>query len=164
MAKSKNKAELRVNPENEKRRQRERAFKRNKSIRDWGLSLAVIFVIVGGIVMYMKISAAKEDLTRVGQGIPMVVQVHDYNCTPCLLLQKEVKQALKSFDKNELGYVIADLNKIEAGRFARLHGAGQTTLLFFDSRGRMKQRLYGVRTAEALENVIKEVLEVEPKA
>ena len=78
------------------------------------------FVGVGGIVTASTVMAtiAEHDLTRVGQGVPMIVQVHDPQCPSCLDLQRETRAALKAFDDAELQYAVANLSSAAGAEFA----------------------------------------------
>ena len=94
--------------------------------------------------------AREQDLSRVGRGVPSVVQVHDPQCGDCTVLQKELRKALKCFEETELVYVVASLTN-DAGRiFAGRFGAGRVTLLLFDAEGRLQQASQGIQDQEAL--------------
>src|SRR6056297_814047 len=56
---------------------------------------------------------AEHDLSRVGQGVPVVVQVHDPQCPVCNALQDETRAALREFDAQEVLYLIANIRTPE---------------------------------------------------
>ncbi|GFE51627.1 hypothetical protein So717_33800 [Roseobacter cerasinus] len=94
--------------------------------------------------------AAEHDLSRVGQGKPTVVQVHDPQCPTCTALQKQTRQALKEFGECDLLYLIADITTPEGQAFALRHGVGNVTLLLFDDTGGLQRRVQGLQTKDQL--------------
>lgn len=118
-----------------------------------GLLIAGI-VGIGGVVTASTVMAtiAEHDLTRVGQGVPMIVQVHDPQCPSCLDLQRETRAALKVFDDAELQYAVANLSSATGAEFANMYGAARITLLLFDAAGDLRGTLTGVRPRAELEN------------
>ena len=97
--------------------------------------------------------AAEHDLTRLGQGSPAIVQVHDPQCPMCTQLQKQTRAALKGFDDCGLIYLVADINTPEGAAFAARHGVPHVTLLLFDAQGQLMRSLNGVHTKAQLEPV-----------
>ena len=56
-----------------------------------------IAVLGGGAAIAfgaVRATAREQALSRVGQGVPMVVQIHDPGCALCTALQKEARLAL----------------------------------------------------------------------
>ncbi len=106
-------------------------------------------VIAGGIGFYFYSAYQKDleekDLTKIGKGTPYVVQIHDPNCPVCTALQKQTRSALSQFDKNKLGYLVADIKTKRGREFANKYQVPHITLLLFDERGRLKQTLQGMR-------------------
>ena len=110
-------------------------------------TFAVAALVVGGVgfwgVRTVQASLAEQDLTKLGQGKPMIVQVHDAQCSTCIALQREARAALEQVDEADLGYLVADI-KTETGlMFASRYGAQHSTLLFFDGAGRLTNQLVG---------------------
>ncbi len=101
-------------------------------------------------VQNVRSSIHEQDLSRIGNGTPTIVQIHDPQCSLCRSLQHETRQALKQFEENELDYVIANIKTAEGSRFARRHGVPHVTLLLFDKRGELKAALRGQRQSEEL--------------
>ena len=110
-------------------------------------------VVVGGLFTASTVMAtmAEHDLTRVGQGVPTVVQVHDPQCTSCQELQRETRAALKAFDDADLQYAIANLASETGAAIASTYGAPHVSLLLFDGTGELRGTLSGVRGREELE-------------
>ncbi|MDX8347998.1 hypothetical protein SLH49_08370 [Cognatiyoonia sp. IB215446] len=117
-----------------------------------GILLAAL-VGVGGAFAANTVMAtmAEHDLARVGQGVPMVVQVHDRQCTSCQQLQRETRAALKAFAEDELQYAVADIASTSGAAFANQYGAPHVTLLFFDGAGGYQGQLRGVRPRDELQ-------------
>lgn len=115
--------------------------------------IAAVVIGAGGLLLTRTVNATmhEHDLGRIGQGVPMVVQVHDPHCNSCVLLQKQVRKAMRGFDEGELQYVIADLAKPEGRDIALQNSVGKTTLLLFDAGGTRRAILSGVRDSGTLE-------------
>lgn len=97
---------------------------------------------------------SEHDLTRIGQGIPAVVQVHDPQCPECTELQRETRKAMNEFDEDNLLYLVADLNQAKGQAFARQHNVSRVTLVLMDARGERTQVLRGVRTRVELKTAL----------
>lgn len=98
--------------------------------------------------------AAEHDLGRVGQGKPVVVQIHDPQCPVCAALQKEARKAVKSLDK-DMVFLVADITTDAGRQFAVRYGVGHVTLLLFDGDGERKETLQGPRQSEELTPIFK---------
>ena len=126
-----------------------------KRTRDRWITGIVGLIILGGIAGVIWFFAGREstaeDFSIVGQGEPVIVQVHQLNCADCDILRANTKRALKQIDDDRLHYLIAYLHKSEGIAFASKHGAArETTLILFDKFGR-KQNIYiGVQDVDAL--------------
>lgn len=97
--------------------------------------------------------AAEHDLSRVGQGAPAIVQVHDPQCPTCTALQKQTRRALKDFDACGLTYLVADIKTPEGAAFARRYNAPHVTLLLFDGAGDLKRTVRGLHDSPHLAEV-----------
>ncbi len=117
---------------------------RRESMGRLGVFAAIGLLVAGGVwwsVSSVRADQFEQDLSRLGQGTPAIVQVHDPNCAPCLVLERETRAALKGFDDAELTYLVASLNTTTGQAFAARHGAGYATLLFFDADAQLTRRL-----------------------
>ena len=94
--------------------------------------------------------AAEQDLTRLGQGKPSIVQIHDPQCSMCTELQREARKALKCFDDEELLYLVASIRTDDGAAFAAQLGLPHVTLVLMDGDGAVQQVLQGVRDREEL--------------
>lgn len=111
----------------------------------------------GGFLFARSVSASicEQDLSKIGNGTPAIVQVHDPQCSQCLGLQRETRKALKAFEKEALTYLVANI-KTPAGRdFANTHGVPHITLLLFDGAGQVQQVLNGSNTSANLERIFR---------
>lgn len=126
-----------------------------RRIRDWGLIVALVGAVVWWAVDDVQASRAEQDLTRIGDGSPSIVQVHDPNCSSCLALQSEVRAALSDFEDGELRYLVANLNTTAGRAFANQHGVGHVTLVLFDAQGRKRDVMTGVTAAPTLKTAFR---------
>lgn len=119
----------------------------------YGVGAAAL--LAGGAYFYgdMKETMAEEDLSRIGNGVPTIVQVHDPTCPTCRALQREARAAMEGFSDGELQYVVANLAKRDGQALAAQHGVGKITLLVFDRRGNRQEILSGPNTRERLERI-----------
>ena len=94
--------------------------------------------------------AAEHDLGRVGQGSPVIVQVHDPQCPVCTALQKQTRAALDDFDDCGLVYLVADIKTQEGAAFAARYGVPHVTLLLFDGFGELVTTVRGMHSSDQL--------------
>lgn len=106
----------------------------------------------GGALAFgaVRATAREQDLSRVGQGVPTVVQIHDPSCAICNALQKETRKALKGVDPQTLDYVVANVKTDEGRAFADLHRQPHVTLILLDPQGEAVQILNGPQTSDDL--------------
>lgn len=97
--------------------------------------------------------AAEHDLSKVGQGNPAIVQIHDPQCPICTALQRETRRALSDLDDCGLTYLVADIKTEDGAAFARKYGVPHVTLLLFDGAGNLQRTVQGMRQAEDLAEV-----------
>ncbi|MDJ0828081.1 MAG: hypothetical protein QNJ16_21575 [Rhodobacter sp.] len=123
--------------------------------RNGGIAAAVL----GGTGLFgvrsVMATVAEHDLTRVGQGKPAIVQVHDPQCPTCTALQRETRRALDSFEECDLVYLVANIRTVDGSSFANTHRAPHVTLLLFDAHGTLRQSLNGMRYRQELREVFR---------
>ncbi len=102
---------------------------------------------------------AEHDLSKVGNGVPTIVQIHDPQCSRCVALQREARRALKNFDDAELQYLVANIRSGEGQKFAAAHGVGHITLLLFDGKGTRRDTLTGNYSEEYLSDLFRSHLD-----
>lgn len=106
------------------------------------IAVPVVGVASAAIHRYDVQNKERHDLSPIGQGLPVVVQVHDPSCPSCKRLMSNTKKALK--DQDKIVYRIADLTTGKGAVFARKHKAGKVTLIMFDKNGKSVDRIEGV--------------------
>lgn len=124
-------------------------------IRNGLMALAVVGGSGWYLVEEVRATSREHDLSRLGNGIASVVQIHDPQCPTCRALQRETRDAIESFGPDEIQYLVANVRRDEGWAFARAHGVGHVTLLLFDGKGSHRDTLVGPNTAEALERVFR---------
>jgi hypothetical protein len=123
---------------------------------------AVAAVCVGGVaaggawaVNSFNRSVDERDLSRIGQGAPAVVQIHDPQCPLCNALQREARKALAGMGAQAPIYLVADLTQTEGAIFAQHHNVQHVTLLMFDGQGNRVETLTGSKGRKELEESFK---------
>ena len=119
-------------------------------LRTWGVLGVVLAAGIWYLVSDVTATIAEHDLTRIGNGIPAVVQIHDPRCSSCVALQGEAREAMEEFDRDELQYLVADINNAAGRDLANAHGVGNVTLLLFDGEGQRRKTLAGPNTSGIL--------------
>lgn len=112
-----------------------------------GLGIASLGAVA--IARYDSTQRQLHDLGAIGDGGPVVVQVHDPSCPLCRRLMRATRTALES--RPDLRYRVADLTTDEGAAFGAQHRAGKVTLLLFDKRGKRIDRVEGVTPVAQLE-------------
>lgn len=98
--------------------------------------------------------AAEHDLSRIGQGTPTVVQVHDPQCPVCVALQGEIRTALRQLDDPDLLYLVADIKQEKGAAFAAKHNVPHVTVVLLDGAGEVTQILRGMHTSDELTAIL----------
>ena len=91
------------------------------------------------------------DLTRIGNGVPTVVQILDLQCQQCVALQKEAREAASEFEDDELQFVVANIRSEKGRRLGNEHRVGHVTLLLFDGNGKLRCTILGPNASAYLE-------------
>lgn len=123
-------------------------------LKAWLITGTVIAAIVAGSLLAFTYWGPKEtglyDLSVIGKGVPVVVQVYDSDCSTCVALRANIVQIENEFGSDALQIKVADL-KTQPGRiFAATYGVSYTTLVFFDPEGTVLEVQSGVQSAEIL--------------
>ena len=130
-----------------------------KLARNGGIGLAVIGGVSFFSVRAVRATMAEQDLTRVGNGRPSIVQIHDPQCPLCTALQRVARKALRNFDEGDVTYLVADIRTQEGSAFAARYGVPHVTLLLFDGRGTLVRTLNGPQERDYLTQVFTDHLE-----
>ena len=119
----------------------------------WAMRASVFLLIAGtsaiGLSAYKNNWESERDLSVIGNGKPVVIQVHDSSCRLCRTLKTNVQDALAKLD-GDLQYRIADIGTGEGRRLQRKYDVPHVTLLFFDGDGELKRTMNGVREVAEL--------------
>ncbi|MEM8752848.1 MAG: hypothetical protein AAGF90_07720 [Pseudomonadota bacterium] len=117
----------------------------------WKIGGAAAFGL-GGFLLFdhFAATAAEHDLSRIGLGVPAVVQIHDPQCPQCAAFQREARTALSGFDEDELLYLVANIRTSSGQALAARYGAPHVTILLFDGDGAMRQVVPGPAPADRL--------------
>lgn len=123
---------------------------------------AIGLAALGGVgllfVQNVRSSIHEHDLSRIGNGTPTIVQIHDPQCSLCMALQGETRKALKNFNDDELNYVIANIRTSEGSAFAARFGVSHVTLLLFDKHGGHKATLRGQKQSNELATAFRQMV------
>lgn len=115
---------------------------------------AVATIVGGGVSWFLidevRATIRERDLSRIGNGVPTVVQIHDPQCPRCVALQREAREALCNLDESKLQFVVANIRTAEGRKLAATHGVGHVTLLLFDASGQKRAVLAGSNESEFL--------------
>ena len=84
---------------------------------------------------YVQASICEFDLTKIGDGIPSIVQVHDPQCPLCLDLQRQTRRALRPHDDDDFHFLVANVATLDGRMFAQNHGVSNVTLVLLDGEG-----------------------------
>lgn len=104
-------------------------------------------------VKSVEATICEADLSKVGQGKPSIVQIHDPQCPLCKRLQRQSRKALKSFDDDDYTFLVANITTQEGGNFAASYGVPHVTLLLFNAAGQMVQVVRGPSDIESLRTI-----------
>jgi hypothetical protein len=120
-----------------------------------------LLAVVGGAAGWYFVDAVRAttrelDLTRIGNGVPTVVQIHDPNCSICAALQKEARDAMSDFDDNELQFVVANIAQDKGRALANKHGVQHITLLLLDGKGNRRGVLVGPNKSDYLKDAFRD--------
>ncbi len=125
--------------------------KRGISRRNLLLLLGATPVAIAGgykIHQYDTTNKAVHDLSVIGQGQPVVLQVHDPSCQLCQRLKRTTESALETLPNIE--YRIANLTTEKGREIANRYGVGKVTLLLFDDAGKHVHTVQGVTPKDEL--------------
>ena len=120
-------------------------------LRNGAVATAVVSGAAWFVATEVKATVQEKDLSRIGNGIATVVQIHDPQCSKCIALQREAREAFGAFDDSELQYLVANIRTAEGKEFADKHRVQHVTLLLFDADGKRRTVLVGHNQAKNLE-------------
>ncbi len=124
-------------------------------------------VILGGGyfgIRAVRASIDEADLSKIGQGVPAIVQIHDPNCPICNALQREARKALSDMEGDKPEYLVANIKTLEGSNFAADHGVPHVTLLTFDAKGVLQDVLRGSRKHAELRPIFEDLMARAPRS
>lgn len=92
-----------------------------------------------------------RDLTLIGKGKNVVVQVHDHNLVGSIDLMETLNKVRPEY-VDAVEFVVADLLTPEGQAFATSHDASSVTLVFFAPDGTQRGSIKGAQDVNALRN------------
>jgi hypothetical protein len=129
------------------------------------ISRRVLFALpVVAAVGYFSVAAVQAknhegDLTRISEGKPSIVQIHDPQCSLCQTLQRQTRKAMKSFEQDTFTYLVANVRTRDGRAFSAKYGVPHVTILLFDPQGKMVQIVRGPSDTESLRTIFSAHLE-----
>lgn len=129
-----------------------------KRMRNWGIGAVVVAGAGYFSVNSVNATMAEHDLSRIGKGTPTVVQIHDPNCSLCQGLMREARAALKSFEDDQLLYLVANIKSDEGATLARIHNVPHVTLLLFNADGQLMRVMNGSQDRAVLKSAFEQHL------
>lgn len=118
---------------------------------------AIMLPVIAGAgyfsVSSVQATICEADLTKIGQGKPSIVQIHDPQCALCRTLQRQSRKALKTFDEENYTFLVANIKTIEGSTLAAQYGVPHVTLLLFDADGKMVQVVRGPSDTDSLRSI-----------
>ncbi len=123
-------------------------------MRNLAIGVPVIGVAGYLTVGYVEASICEFDLTKIGDGLPSVVQVHDPQCDLCLTLQRQTRRALRSYDDETFHFLVANVATLEGRLFAQNQGVANVTLVLLDGGGQQVGVVRGPLSDAELRNAL----------
>ena len=130
---------------------------KRKIIR-WLVPITILFTIAIFSYLWYEGTNDVNDLSLIGKGENIIVQIHDPGWGSCREL-KRVVNSLKPEYTGKIRFILADLNSREGRWFAEYHNVSRVTLLFFKPDGTKITSLSGELDANNLRNVFDRVFE-----
>lgn len=121
-----------------------------RKLRNGGIAVLLLGGGGWGIVREVEAGMREHDLSRIGNGMPTVLQIHDPECPRCVALQREARDAVCEIGEEKLQFLVANIRTDKGRALAERHGVGNVTLLLLDGTGRRRGILAGPREREEL--------------
>lgn len=115
------------------------------------IALAILAVPMAWLITNEHTARAESDLSVIGSGTPVAVQIHDHSCPLCQRLKANAETALAEMEVPP-AWRIADINTTKGAEFASQQGVGHVTILLFDAQGNRQEIIQGVTSVSVLRN------------
>lgn len=119
--------------------------------------LAFLAVPVTWLIVNDHNTRAESDLSVIGSGTPVAVQVHDHSCPLCQRLKANAEDALDQM-ASPPAWRIMDINTRKGTDFADQYNVGHVTILLFDAQGNHQETIEGVTSTDSLRNAFEEMM------
>ncbi|WP_425039146.1 hypothetical protein [Primorskyibacter sp. S187A] len=128
-----------------------------KTLALFGAGAAVLGGGGTALALDFRKKLAETDLSRIGNGMATIVQIHDPQCALCTALQKATRKALRQCkDAAQTQYLVANITTLEGAEFQARMGLPNVTLVFLDGAGKHVHTIQGVTPADEIKREIQE--------
>lgn len=131
-------------------------FRPRRLVRGLLITLAILAVPMAWLVVEERRTRQLADLSVIGSGEPVAVQVFDQRRRESRRLRDHAEQALDNLEQPPAWRVV-NINTAEGTRFANQHLVGPVTLVLFNADGQRVRVIDGVVSVEALEAAFREL-------
>lgn len=125
------------------------AKKKSGLVKKTLILLAFLAVPIAWLIANDHAAREASDLSVIGSGTPVAVQIHDHSCPLCQRLKANAESALAQMDTPP-AWRIVDINTTKGADFANQHGVSHVTILLFDAQGHREETIQGVTSVNAL--------------
>ena len=141
-------------------KQKSRPWTRRELIQNLTYGAIGLGIVGGGgyyFVSGVRASIVEGDLSKIGNGIPTIVQIHDPGCPKCRSLQRSTRNALAELEDGTVQYLVANIKASEGRQFADTHRVGHVTLLLFDGKGQRREVIRGEQHSDYLLQIFRQL-------
>ena len=124
--------------------------------------IAIFMTVIIGLAIWHLPRGYSVDLSQIGKGKNVAVQVHDHNLVNSTYLMENLSKVRGEYE-GVIEFVVADVNIAEGRAFAQMHKADPATLLFFAPDGKHLGSVQGVQTPDALKNILNRAFNLETR-
>ncbi len=130
----------------------EQSISRRKLIA-WPLVIVAVGASIFGIKAIEANNSELRDLSVIGKGSPVIVQIYDPACSVCRRLSKVLKISTK--DQDTVKQRLADITTTEGKALQTKYNVPHITLLYFNEKGRHIHTTSGMQTKDNITAEIK---------
>ncbi|MFY0989510.1 hypothetical protein [Halomonas sp. C05BenzN] len=127
-----------------------RRFRPRRLVRGILIALALLAVPVAWLIVEERDARALADLSVIGSGEPVAVQVFDRGCPDCRRLRDNAEQALANIEQPPAWRVV-NINTTQGARFASEQLVDHVTIVLFDAQGQRTGVIRGITSVDELE-------------
>lgn len=114
-----------------------------------GIAFVVAITGMASLHAFDKRNRDLHDLSVIGNGVPVIVQIHDPSCPTCRQLKSRMNAAMK--DLPDVEYRLADISTSQGRTFQSENGGlPKITLMFFNAKGDHRHTLQGLVSPEEI--------------